>query len=530
MLDINALPDDVAGLKRLVLEHHAAAQAKDIQLRERDQQIEHLKFQLAKLRRARFGQSSEQMDSGQLPLTFEELIAAVAEAERADAIETAAAVKGQPVRRKKLPEHFEHFDNLIAPPQCACPDCGGELKDLGKPDEAEVLEVKTVTFTVTRHIRPKKRCAKCSCIVQAPAPSRPIERSFAGSSLLALVLTWKYGFHLPLYRQCQIFAHAGMTLSRTTLMQWVGASSQLLGPLVAALAKHVLAAKNLNADDTPIKVLAPGSGKTKRGHLWTYVRDGTAWGSKDPPAVWYQYSPSWHGKYPQKHLASFQGKLQVDGYAGFEPLFLPTKPGVAAPVEEISCMAHARRYFYEVHIAQASPLAKEALERIGGLYQIEDYIRGSSPDKRLTARQRYAVPLLKALQTWMTESLSQIDKKSALAEAFRYSLNRWDALCRYAHDGRVEIDNSIAERSIRGIGTGRRNYLFFGSDSGGERAAIIYSLVETCKLNHIDPQRYLHYVLEQIADHPINRIDELLPWNVVDQLKQPTQVTTALAA
>jgi hypothetical protein len=216
----------------------------------------------------------------------------------------------------------------------------------------------------------------------------------------------------------------------------------------------------LNADDTPIKVLAPGSGKTKRGHLWTYVRDGTAWGSKDPPAVWYQYSPSWHGKYPQKHLASFQGKLQVDGYAGFEPLFLPTKPGVAAPVEEISCMAHARRYFYEVHIAQASPLAKEALERIGGLYQIEDYIRGSSSDKRLAARQRYAVPLLKALQTWMTENLSQIDKKSALAEAFRYSLNRWDALCRYAHDGRVEIGRVSDWRgnhTLRGVAVVRQS-------------------------------------------------------------------------
>jgi len=277
-------------------------------------------------------------------------------------------------------------------------------------------------------------------------------------------------------------------------------------------------------------VLAPGSGTTKRGHLWTYVRDGTAWGSTDPPAVWYQYSPSWHGKYPQKHLASFQGKLQVDAYAGFEPLFLQPKPGVAARAQEISCMAHARRHFYEVHIAQDSLLAKEAIERIGGLYQIEDHVRGSSPDKRLAARQQYAVPLLKSLHTWMIESLAQIEKKSALAEAFRYSLNRWDALCRYTEDGRLEIDNSIAERSIRGIGTGRRNYLFFGSDSGGERAAIIYSLVETCKLNHIDPQRYLHYVLERIAAHPINRIEELLPWNVVDQLNQPTQVTTALAA
>ena len=531
MLDINALPDDVAGLKRLVLEHQAASTAKDMQLRERDQQIEHLKLQLAKLRRARFGQSSEQLDSGQLPLTLEELKAAVAEeAARVATLKSVEAPKAQPVQRKKLPEHFEHIDNLITPAQCACPDCGGELKDLGKPDEAEVLEVKTVTFTVTRHIRPKKRCAKCACIVQAPAPSRPIERSFAGASLLALVLTWKYGFHLPLYRQCQIFAHAGMTLSRTTLMQWVAASSELLGPLVAALARHVMAGGHLNADDTPIKVLAPGTGRTKRGHLWTYVRDGTAWGSTDPPAVWYQYSPSWHGRYPQRHLARFEGTLQVDAYAGFEPLFLPSKPGVAARIAQIACMAHARRKFFDLYVALDSPLAKEALERIGGLYQIEDHVRGASPAKRLAARQQYAVPLLESLCAWMMMSVSQLDKKSDLAAAFHYSLNRWEALCRYAKDGRLEIDNNIAERSIRGIGTGRRNYLFFGSDSGGERAAIIYSLVETCKLNLIDPQRYLHYVLERIADHPINRIDELLPWNVADQLKQPSQVTRALAA
>jgi hypothetical protein len=348
--------------------------------------------------------------------------------------------------------------------------------------------------------------------------------------LLALVLTWKYGFHLPLYRQCQIFAHAGLTLSRTTLMQWVGASSELLGPLVAALAKHVLSAPNINADDTPIKVLAPGSGKTRRGRLWTYVRDGTAWGSTDPPAVWYQYSPSWHGKYPQKHLASFTGKLQVDAYAGFEPLFAPSAPGSAARIEEISCMAHARRPFFDLHVAVQSPLAKEALDRIGQLYQIEDHIRGGSPEARRAARQAHAVPLLNALHLWMVEKVSEVDKKSDLAAAFNYALNRWEALCRYTQDGRLEIDNNIAERSIRGIGTGRRNYLFFGSDSGGERAAIIYSLVESCKLNHIDPQRYLHYVLERIADHPINRVAELLPWNVADKLNQPTQVTKALAA
>ncbi len=370
----------------------------------KERQIEHLKFQLAKLRRARFGQSSERLEgAGQIPLTFEELQAALAEAAREMPVSTGHATpeKGKPVRRKTLPEHFERVANIIEPKECVCPDCGGALGALGKPDESEVMEVKTVTFTVTRHVRPKKRCSKCSTIVQAPAPSRPIERSFAGASLLALVLTWKYGFHLPLYRQCQIFAHAGLTLSRTTLMQWVGATSELLGPLVAALAKHVLAAPNLNADDTPIKVLAPGTGKTKKGRLWTYVRDGRGWGSRDPPAVWYRYSPSWHGRYPQKHLATYRGKLQVDGYAGFEPLFVPSTPQDVARVLEVSCFAHLRRKFFDLYEAMKSPTAKQALDRISQLYEIEAAIRGQSPEARQRARQQHAVPVLEALHVWM---------------------------------------------------------------------------------------------------------------------------------
>ena len=521
-------------LKRLVIEHHSASHAKDIELREKQALIEHLRFQIAKLRRARFGQSSEQLEgAGQLPMSFEELKAALAEAERqveaAGQVPAAEVPKGKPVRRKKLPEHFERIEQVIEPKACTCPDCGGPLKNLGQ-DASELLQVKTVTFTVTRQIRPKKRCTKCSAIVQAPAPSRPIEKSFAGASLLALVLSWKYSFHLPLYRQCQIFAHAGLKLSRTTLMQWVAASSLLLGPLVAALGKHVLSASNINADDTPYRVLAPGTGKTKRGHMWTYVRDGTRWGSTDPPAVWYQYSPSWHGKYPQRHLARFTGKLQVDGYAGFEPLFLPTGPGTPPRVEEISCWAHARRRFFDIYAALKSPIAKEAIERINALYQIERHVRGRSPEERRAARQRYAVPLLNALHAWMIETLSGLDSSSKLVEAFNYSLRRWTELCRYTEDGRLEIDNGAAERSIRGMGIGRRNYLFFGSDSGGERAAIIYSLIESCKLNNIDPQSYLQYVLERIADHPINRIDELLPWNVADKLGQPVQARDALAA
>ena len=532
LLDINALPTEVTQLQRLLIAQHELVATQSIDLRTKQRQIEHLKFQLAKLRRFRFGQSSEQMEGvEQMALSLEELTASLAQAQTPapPATHAAAPDKEPPTRRKHLPEHFERIENTIEPSECACPDCGGPLGLLGK-DEAEVLEVKTVTFTVTRHIRPKKRCSSCSIIVQAPAPSRPIEKSFAGASVLALVLSWKYAFHLPLYRQCQIFAHAGLTISRTTLMQWVGASSELLGPLVAVLAKHVLSAPNINADDTPIKVLAPGTGKTKKGRLWTYVRDGTGWGSTDPPAVWYRYSPSWHGKYPQKHLAGFAGKLQVDAYAGFEPLFVSSKPDVAARVVEIACFAHVRRKWFDLYKAHRSALAKEALERIGKLYGIEKAIRGRPAAERQAERQQRAVPLLAELHAWMIAESAKVEKGSTFAAAFNYAFNNWDALQRYTQDGHLEIDNNIAERSVRGIGVGRKNYLFFGSDSGGERAAIIYSLIETCKLNHIDPERYLHYVLQRIAAHPINRIEELLPWNLVEQLQQPAQVAHALAA
>jgi transposase len=313
-------------------------------------------------------------------------------------------------------------------------------------------------------------------------------------------------------------------------MQWVGASSELLGPLVGALAKYVLCVANLNADDTPVKVLAPGTGKTKKGRLWGYVRDGRGWGSRDPPAVWYRYSPSWHGRYPQQHLATYRGKLQVDGYAGFEALFVPSRPQEAARVQEVSCFAHARRKLFDIYEATKSPTAKEGIERIGKLYEIETAIRGQSPEARHAVRQKDAVPVLEALRVWMVQVRSQVENKSALAGALDYSLNRWQALARYTEDGCLEIDNNAAERSMRGVGVGRKNYLFFGSDTGGERAAIAYSLIETCKLNNIDPQRYLDYVLARIADHPVNRIEDLLPWNVADKLDQPEQVSQALAA
>jgi hypothetical protein len=317
-------------------------------------------------------------------------------------------------------------------------------------------------------------------------------------------------------------------LSRTTLMQWVAGSTALLGPLVEALARHVLAGK-INADDTPVKVLAPGTGKTKRGYLWTYVRDGRPWQSPDPPAVWYRYSPDRKGQHPQQHLKTYRGKLQVDAYAGFEALFVPPGPNLPANILEIACWAHARRGLFDLYEATKSPTAKEAIDRIRKLYDIEDEIRGQSAELRLAARQKYSVPLLDELHQWMIAMRTKVENKSALAAAFDYALNRWKQLSHYTADGTLEIDNNIAERSVRGVGVGRKNYLFFGSDSGGDRAAIAYALIETCKLNNIDPQLYLQYVLERIADHPINRIEELLPWNVADKLSQPKEITAALA-
>jgi hypothetical protein len=348
--------------------------------------------------------------------------------------------------------------------------------------------------------------------------------------LLALVLVWKYGFHLPLYRQCQIFAQAGFKVSRTTLMQWVAGSTGLLAALAEACGRYVRSSANLHADDTPIRVLAPGHGKTKRAYLWTYVRDGRAFGSRDPPAAWYQYSPGRHGKNPASHLKDFVGKLQADAYGGFNRLFQSVVPGAPASKLEVACWAHARRGFFDIHAANGSATAEEAVRRILKLYEIEAQVRGQSPEARLAARQARAVPILTDLKRWMMTTLGEVEKGSALAKAFNSALNNWEALLRYTEDGRCEIDNNTAERSIRGIGLGRKNFLFLGSNSGGDRAAIAYTLIETCKLNGIDPQAYLEYVLTRINGHPINRIDELLPWNVAPFLSQSQQQSTRRAA
>ena len=484
---------------------------KDEQLASRDEEIERLKLLIAKLRRMQFGRKSEKLDwqIEQLELKLDELEASRAQQAAAAPVSQAASDlhRARKRARQQLPAHLPRETRQVLPKQEACPDCGGKLKPLGE-DISEMLEYVPEHFKVIRQVRPKLACARCDKIVQAEAASRPIERGIAGPGLLAHVLVSKYADHLPLYRQAEIYARDGVELDRSTMAEWVGGCSRLLEPLVEALRRHVMSAEKLHADDTPVPVLAPGNGKTKTGRLWTYVRDDRPWGDKTPPAVWFAYTPDRKGEHPQAHLREFTGTLQADAYAGYGTVYQGGR------VKEAACMAHIRRPFYDLYEAHKSAVAKEALERIAALYAIEEEIRGRSAEERRAVRNERSRPLLESMKKWMEETLGKLSRKSDTTKAIRYALGRWDALMRYCDDGHLEIDNNAAERSLRAVVLGRKNYLFAGSDAGGERAAAIYGLIGTAKLNGLNPEAYLREVLSRIADHPINRIEELLPWNL----------------
>jgi transposase len=499
-----SLPTDIESLQRLVIAQQAALLSRDVE-------IEKLKIELARLKRMQFGRSCEQLDQtiAQLELSLEELEASESEILAPINLRAPITEARKPARRP-LPESLPR-ETVAHEAPCNCPACGGALRAFGE-DVAEILEYVPSRFKVVRHVRPKFSCATCQQIVQAPAPGRPIARGLAGPGLLAHVLVSKYCDHLPLNRQSQIYAREGIELDRSTLADWVGQSSALLRPLVDALRMHVLGGDKLHADDTPVPVLCPGRGTTKQGRLWTYVRDDRASGSELPPAVWFAYSPDRKGLHPRAHLKDFRGILQADGYAGFEKLYNDADPN--HPIREAACWAHVRRKFYDIQVATDSPLAIAAIRRIGELYGVEEQIRGQLPDIRREIRQARSGPLLDALNRWFKDTLTQVSGKSELAVAIRYAMSRWKALTRFAVDGRIEIDNNGAERALRAVALGRKNYLFAGSDAGGERAAAIYSLVGSAKLNGLDPQAYLRHVIERIGDHPINRIEELLPWCV----------------
>lgn len=505
-----------AEIQLLEAELHAHRQTLSEQadeLRSRSEHIEHLKLMVEKLRHRIFGSKSEKLvlQLEQFELELEDSETTQAEVEAAvERVSPTQAPKARP-DRKSLPEHLPREVVTYTPSCEGCPNCGSALRQFGE-DISEQLEYIPESFKVIRHVRPKFCCTGCDRVVEAPAPSRPIERGLAGPALLAHVLVSKFSDHLPLYRQSEIYARQGVEIPRSTLAGWVGATSDLLAPLVDAIEKHVLAGRKLHADDTPLPVLAPGNGKTKTGRLWTYVRDDRPAGDHTAPAVWFAYSPDRKGEHPRQHLKTFQGTLQADAYAGFQNLY-------GATIDEAACWAHARRKFHEIHIAHASPTTTEALARIAALYAIEEEIRGKPASLRLSIRQTRARPLLEELRAWMEKTRCRLSAKSETAGAIRYALSRWRALTRYTEDGLLEIDNSAAERALRAVALGRKNFLFAGSDCGGERAAAMYSLIGSAKLNRIDPELYLRTVLAQIATHPIAHIQDLLPWNLAPSLQ-----------
>jgi transposase len=492
---------------------------RDTVLAERDAaqaEIEKLRLLIRRLQRGQFGRRSERLDPDQLQLGLEDLEQTAAAAETAR--EEVAARSGTPrpprVRRRNLgslPAHLPRVEVLVDLEDKSCPCCGGALHVIGE-DTSEMLDIVPAQLRVKVIRRPRYGCRSCEeAVVQAPAPERPISGGMATEALLAHVLVAKYADFLPLYRQAQIFARQGIELDRSTLCDWVGRACWWLEPLWRLLHRHVMSSTRIFADDTRLPVLDPGRGRTKTGCLWGYAIDDRPWGGASPPAVVYLYAEDRKGEHPAAHLAEFRGLLQVDGYSGFKRLLAGRPPD---QIKLAFCWAHCRRGFYELHRSTGSPLAEEALRRIGELYRIEAEIRGRPAEERRTVRQERSRPLVDALHAWLTAQLGRVSGRSTLAEAIRYALRHWQGLVLFLEDGRIELDNNTVERAIRPIALGRKNSLFAGSDGGARHWAIVASLVATAKLNGVEPLAWLTDVLERVVSGrtKAHELERLLPW------------------
>ena len=532
------LPNDLASAHALILaqretlaEREAALTEAQNEAKVRALEIERLKLQLAKARRERFGQSSERgkLLVEQLELAIEDLEATQAEEETKAEI-AAPGPATAPRRRaprgpRKLPETLP-VERVVEKPPCVCGKCGGaRLRKLGEV-VSKTLECEPRRWKIIEHVREKFACRDCEGVTEPPAPSHPIPRGFAGPSLLAMILVGKFCDHLPLNRQSAAFAREGVDLDVSTLADWVGGCVAALDPILAELRGHVLAAERLHVDDTTVKVLAKM--KTRTGRLWVYVRDDRPFGGQGPPAALYDDSPTRHGEHPRQVLADWSGIMQADAFSGYNALY--DKGRLPAPVVEAPCWAHGRRDFFDLAKLAKSPIAAEIVRRIDELFAIERTINGKLPEVRRAVRQERSKPLVVALEAYMREQLGRLSPKSDLAKAIRYMLTRWTSFTRFLDDGRICLSNNAAERALRCVAVGRRNWTFAGSDEGGKRAAAVYSLIETCKLNDVDPRAWLADVLARLPDHPAHRVGELLPWAWKASREAEARATTAIAA
>ena len=486
--------------------------------------IDKMKVELAYLRRMKYGRSSEKLEHAQLELVGGQVAQSAVDpsldAGVADGLKSnvtsldAERKKREPKTRpglRELPAHLPRRTIVHTPlGGCGCTSCGAGLREIGQ-DVSEVLDYEPGTFHVVRHVRPKLACAGCHTITQALAPTRPMDRCMAGAGLLTHIAVSKFADHVPLYRLCQIYGRDGVEMSRSTITDMVGNCGALLTPLAEAVGRYVLKADKVHGDDTPIRALGGRGEKAHTGRLWVYVRDDRPSGDKAPPAVWFQYSADRRGEHPARHLRNYRGILQADAYSGYNAIYK------AGRILEAGCWSHARRKLWDIHVKQKrlpGTLAHEGLVRIGEVFKVEAEVNGRSALRRRRMRQTRTVPVLKELKSWMSQTLAQVSAKSPMALAIGYSLGNWTALTNFVGDGRIDAHNNTAERALRGVAIGRKNYLHVGSDAGGHTAAVMYTLLGTAKLNGINPQRYLRHVLERIAEHPSNRIDELLPWAV----------------
>ena len=518
-LETDDLPDDLSALRAAVLAMRAERDAERAERRRLEGQNERLCHFIRQLQRMRFGRRSEKLDPDQLALALEDVEQAAAEsdanAEKADAEVRQRRTRERRRSRGALPAHLPRIEVVIEPDTTVCPCCRGAMHVIGE-DRSERLDVIPMRYQVIVTRRPKYGCRSCSsAVVQAAAPARLIEGGLPTERLVANVLVTKYADHAPLYRQAQMLARQGIVIDRSTLASWVGYAAAELKPLWRLLRAQLLGSAKLFVDETPAPVLEPGRGRTKTGYFWAIARDDRPWSGTDPPAVVYAYAPGRGSEHARALLKGFRGILQTDGYIAYKKVAGP--PGAAdgpgGGVILAYCWAHCRRQFFDLAKSGPAPIAKEALERIAHLYDIEAEVRGLSAADRRAARQLRAKPLLAAMKPWLEQRARELPRKSPLAEAIGYALNHWEGLTRFLDDGRIEIDSNTVERSMRSIALNRKNALFAGHDLGAENWAVLASLIETCKLHGVDPEAWLADVLTKLVDNwPNNRLAELAPW------------------